>query len=76
MIKVGQIYKQRDYDTFVVSYINKSKLVSMIYTDGSLRFDFTDSLCRFIQDYCELIAEYPTWREAVNSKEFNNGTTN
>lgn len=72
MIKVGQIYKQKDYDTFVVTYINKSKLVSMIYTDGSQRLDFTNSLRRFIQDYCELIAEYPTWQEAVNSKEFNN----
>ena len=70
MIKVGQIYKQRDYDTFVVTYINNSKLVSMIYTDGSQRLDFTDSLRIFIQDYCELIAEYPTWKEAVNSSEF------
>lgn len=70
MIKVGQVYKQRDYDTFVVTYINKSKLVSMIYTDGSLRLDFTNTLHRFIQDYCEFIAEYPTWQEAVNSKEF------
>ena len=70
MIKVGQIYKQRDNETFAVTYINKSKLVSMIYTDGSLRLDFTNSLSRFIQDYCELIAVYPTWLEAVNSKEF------
>ena len=56
MIKVGQIYKQRDYNTFVVTYINNSKLVYMIYIDGSMRLDFTDSLLIFIKDYCEFIA--------------------
>ena len=70
MIKVGQIYKDRDNETFVVTYINNAKLVSMLYTDGSLRFDFIGGSSGYFQDYCELLAEYPTWQEAVNSKEF------
>lgn len=70
MIKVGQIYKQRDNDIFVVTYINNSKLVCMLYTDGSIRMDFTDSLNQYIKYRCEFLAEYPTWQEAVNSKEF------
>ena len=26
---------------------------------------------KWIKEDCKLIAEYPTWQEAVNSKEFN-----
>lgn len=78
MIKVGQIYKEKKLpnwrkhasDMFVVS--NAYYNISVIYNDGK-----TDVVgWEWIRDDCELIAEYSTWQQAVNSKEFNNGTTN
>lgn len=72
MIKVGQIYKtlsglkyvvKEDHnpdgffpDEIVVYYNTKPKIPEVSYWE--------------VGD--ELIAEYPTWQEAVNSKEFNN----
>lgn len=64
MIKVGQIYKQVSGEKFVISYI-ADRDCFLIYNDGY-------TACyenKFIYD--TLIAEYPTWQEAVNSKEFN-----
>lgn len=78
MIKVGQIYTEKKLpnwrkhasDMFVVS--NAYYNISVIYNDGK-----TDVVgWEWIRDDCELIAEYSTWQQAVNSKEFNNGTTN
>lgn len=79
MIKVGQIYKQKNKpkwrkyedDIFVISYISYS--VHTIYQSGVV--DYT-SMRNWIEGDCELIAEYPTWQEAVNSKEFNNVAEN
>lgn len=72
MIKDGQIYKQQNGEIFVVSQVCRDVYISVIYSDGyvqnyDLRFDVQDFL------FHEKIAEYPTWRKAVNSKEFNNG---
>lgn len=75
MSNVGQIYKQKNKpewrkyedDIFVISYIGYS--VHTIYQSGVV--DYT-SMESWIEGDCELIAEYPTWQEAVNSKEFKN----
>ena len=63
MIKVGQIYKEVNNEIYVISRI-ADKDCFVIYNDGY-------TACyeiKFIYD--TLIAEYPTWQEAVNSKEF------
>lgn len=73
MIKVGQIYDS-DEGIYVISkvWFNVSEDDNwsyVIYNDGT-------SDCwsyNLIRKYSKLIAEYPTWQEAVNSKEFNNG---
>lgn len=72
MIKVGQVYNS-DEGIFTISklWVNISEdedMAYVIYNDGC-------SDCwshRFISKYSKLLAEYPTWQEAVNSKEFNN----
>ena len=75
MIKVGQVWKEKklpswrknDSDVFVVTTVSFNKL-SIVYNDGTTDYVTTD----WVGGDCELIAEYPTWQEAVNSKEFNN----
>lgn len=75
MLNIGQIYKERqlpswrkhDADTFAVTMINRNS-VAIIYTDGTTDYGGRG----WILEDCDLIAEYPTWQEAVNSKEFNN----
>lgn len=67
-IKVGQIYKQKNNEIFVVTQI-LDRDVFVIYNDGynnSYPIDADNK--PFIFD--KLIAEYPTWQEAVNSPEF------
>ena len=72
MIKPGQIYREkiapswRKYpvETFLVTNVEYS--ISIIHIDGKTEFVGWE----WIKGDCELIAEYPTWREAVNSKEF------
>ena len=63
-IKVGQIYKDGN-DLYVVTF-NDDSDICVIYKDG-----FTEAECLEDFDLGELVAEYPTWQEAVNSKEFN-----
>lgn len=68
MIKVGQIYKSKNNTIFVVSDINKG-FYSVVYKCGyAVTYDENTISMPFV--FAELIAEYPTWREAVNSKEF------
>lgn len=72
-IKVGQVYKQKNKpfwrtwkkDIFVVTFV--SFLAHTVDTDGVTSIVGLD----WIKGDCELIAEYPTWQEAANSKEFN-----
>lgn len=69
MIKVGQIWSI-DGNAFVITkinnFINIGKRFDCIYKDGT-----TDDWGKiYTETYGELIAEYPTWQEAVNSKEF------
>ena len=75
MIKEGQIYKCSE-GVFAVTcnyddstYMGEGNyFFDLIFTNGKTECwqDAED-----IEDY-ELIAEYSTWQEAVNSKEFNN----
>jgi len=70
MIKVGQVYKNKD-GIIVITQINKhinSLRYDYIYNDG-----MTCSYMRegeVLSPDTEFIAEYSTWQEAVNSKEF------
>lgn len=72
MIKVGQIYREKrlpfwrknNADKFIVC--NAEYNISVIYNDG--KTDYVG--WEWIKGDCELIAEYSTWQEAVNSKEF------
>lgn len=70
MSRVGQIYQMYNKDIYFV--ITKMDLVYrrayIIYQDGK-----TDYLGRGWIERCDLIAEYPTWREAVNSEHFQCG---
>lgn len=74
-IRVGQIYKGKEWvgEVLVITKTHKfgqQELYDYIYQDGSAvaqDYDMDIELGR------KLIAEYPTWQEAVNSKEFNNG---
>lgn len=67
MVKVGQVYK--------VPYLGGNIVITWIRADNCnfnvVRSDgFFFSGSNIDKDW-ELIAEYPTWREAVNSQEFN-----
>lgn len=72
MIKVGQIYKQltkpywRKNEAEIIVITNVGFGVTIIDTDG-LAYGVGDT---WIKGDCLLIAEYDTWQEAVNSKEF------
>ena len=70
MIKVGQIYKERGTPSIWAITRCFSRGCSMINQDGEVT-------CGYIPYYfwekLELIAEYPTWQEAINSKEFKVG---
>lgn len=72
MIKVGQIYELPETKSRVVvirAPETKSPLdwVCFIFDNG-----YTERLWQKTVKELKLIAEYPTWQEAVNSKEFNN----
>lgn len=63
MIKEGQIYKEKD-EIFAITYATSTGNYHAVKTDGKVFSGFGLS-------QSDLIAEYPTWQEAVNSKEFN-----
>lgn len=79
MIKVGQIYQYKNHrvlitkvewetDEFIIEkYITSS--ISAIECNGTCYDDLINS-CVINFNEMTLIAEYPTWQEAVNSKEF------
>ena len=69
LIKVGQIYNSEILGgKVVITWIADDKTkYHMIRNDG---FMFYSSV--FSRNDSEFIAEYPTWQEAVNSKEFKN----
>ena len=73
MIKAGQVWTEKKLpswrktasDVVVVTTVSFNKL-SIVYNDGTTDYVSTD----WVGGDCELIAEYPTWQEAVNSHEF------
>lgn len=73
MIKEGQIYKQKeipswrkhDNPVFIVTFIGFT--IHVINREG---ITFSPVGSSWINNDCELVAEYPTWQEAVNSEEF------
>lgn len=75
MIKVGQIYSYEDFTYCVTKTIPRRdihgfiiKAYQAICNDGFCFDELSEE--DIIVD--KLIAEYPTWQEAVNSKEFKN----
>lgn len=73
MIRAGQIYKSQDISCpLVVIRVDESKSpfawVYFIFNNG-----YVERLWKKSVEAFELIAEYPTWQEAVNSKEFAEG---
>ena len=77
MIKIGQVRKIDKGDNWqpfpdynhkiVISYISDYGLCGVIYDTGLVLQSIPES---FIEDRTNIIAEYQTWQEAVNSKEF------
>ena len=68
MIKVGQIYKTNTNYRFTVTYIGKGgSPYHLLFNDGEVWHNVSEYA---ISDMTTLIAEYPTWQEAVNSNEF------
>lgn len=68
-IKVGQIYKPKNNEDAIFVVTRAEEAVGcyyIIWDDGSANYHNIN------EEKIELIAEYPTWQEAVNSKEFNN----
>lgn len=68
MIKVGQIYYHRRIESnIVITYTdNDNGLCDWVVDNGKVCTDKID----WIRQVCDFVAEYPTWQEAVNSKEF------
>ena len=69
MIKVGQIYKTPSGSRYIITYMGMYNIY-LLYNSG-YSMDYSLSSMKKNHDD-KLIAEYPTWQEAVNSKEFNN----
>lgn len=75
MIKVGQVYKCKQQLPDGIYVVTKKNYKScgrypqydVIRQDGVV-WDLLPET--YFEKYMELIAEYPTWQEAVNSKEF------
>lgn len=67
-IKSGQVWQQENGEIFVLS-LAEDDVVYAVYSDGySASYSSEEDSFSFI--FGKLLAEYPTWREAVNSKEF------
>lgn len=70
MIKVGQIYKyttEPNTRFVVTAAFDENKRFDYILNDGIV-FSYEEG--KSLLSRTELIAEYSTWQEAVNSKEF------
>ena len=70
MIKEGQVYintELRRKTIVCVTRVRKNGYPYIITNNGTSGTRTYDDLKKYI-----LLAEYPTWQEAVNSKEFRN----
>lgn len=74
MIKVGQIYQEVNW-LYAVTHIENSIFPNMdrvflILQNGSMMTEAVDTFKSEVeQGIVKLVAEYPSWQEAVNSKE-------
>lgn len=67
MIKVGQIYETKSGSRYIITYMGTFNLY-LLYDNG---YSVEYSIYSMNKNYDDkLIAEYPTWQEAVNSPEF------
>ena len=66
MIKVGQIYQTERLEKFAITRVVGKQFHTI--TPNGITEEFVAH--KDIEEYWKLIAEYPTWQEAVNSKEF------
>lgn len=66
MFKEGQIRKDEMGHIYCISRYYGEYNNDVIYIDGIV----SPFISRNSLERSELIAEYPTWQEAVNSKEF------
>lgn len=71
-IKVGHIYQSYDEERLVITYVNDyyAEFIWSGGTTGYIKICLEQNLREFFNNF-RLIAKYPTWQEAVNSKEFN-----
>lgn len=66
MIKVGQIRKDEKGNIYCVSRFCGDYNNDVIFNNGIV----SPYISKNFLEKSELIAEYPTWQEAVNGKEF------
>lgn len=66
-IKVGQIWKERNGLSIVVTKENKDTSYDYIFSNGST---VSQDDAFFIRENRDLVGEYRTWQEAVNSDLF------
>ena len=66
-VKVGQIYKTESGSRYIITYMGIFKLYLLYDTGYCMEYSIS-SMNNNYDD--KLIAEYPTWQEAVNSPEF------
>ena len=68
MIKVGQIRKTKENGVvFVITLVDEMTVCSVDNQGNAYDSTLAHGLIEAISD---VIDEYPTWQEAVNSKEF------
>lgn len=70
MIRAGQIYEYENKEKFVLTNISNKRLNAIFQSGVVINLERFSPEMRV---YGKLIAEYPTWQEAVNSKEFAEG---
>lgn len=76
-IKVGQVYKKTDTSKdwrFVITHVSGGeRYFDYIFEDGCTIADDDEY---GVLDNAVLLAEYPTWLEAINSPHFNRSIKN
>ena len=70
-IKPGQVWQQANGEVFVVTFIDVHTADNyIIYRDGYSTSYILRSNAHWPFVFNNLLNEYPTWQEAINSKEF------
>lgn len=66
-VRVGQVYYNEKIEQPLVITCVDELYCSWITAEGKVCTDIKT----WVEKSCSLLAEYPTWREAIVSKEFN-----